>query len=260
MLTGTKSSRIRPLHRMFTAVPRRYDLINHVITWGLDKRWRLKAARECLAAHPGKVLDLACGTGDLAIHLAQLADDDVKVAGLDYSLPMLEIATRKAERLARDKKISFIYGDAANLPFPDGYFHCVGISFAFRNLTYQNRRAQRYLAELLRVLSPQGRFVIVETSQPKMKLMRKLFHLYLRWFVFRLGYLFSGNRSAYYYLSESAAHFYTTGELREILLTAGFGHVFCRPILFGTIAIHVAIKKGEFSSSDSGKGVILDVS
>jgi len=244
---------------MFTAVPRRYDLINHVITWGLDKRWRLKAARECLASHPEQILDLACGTGDLAIHLTELADDDVKVAGLDFSLPMLEIAVRKAERLANEKKISLIYGDATHLPLPDGYFDCVGISFAFRNLTYQNRLAPRYLAEVLRVLSPHGRFVIAETSQPKIKLVQKLFHLYLCWFVFRLGYLLSGNRSAYHYLAESAAHFYTTGELQQLLLDAGFSHVLTCPILFGAVAIHVATKKGESSDSDSGKGVRLDV-
>jgi len=244
---------------MFTAVPRRYDLINHVMTWGLDKRWRLKAAKECLAAHPRKILDLACGTGDLAIHLAQMANDDVKVVGLDYSLPMLEIATRKAERLVVDKQVSFIYGDATNLPFPDGYLDCVGISFAFRNLTYKNRLVACYLAEVVRVLRPGGRFVIVETSQPKNKIIKGLFHLYLRWFVFRLGYLLSGNRSAYYYLTESAAHFYTTGELQEILLNAGFGRVFSHPILFGAVAIHVATTKAGASGPDSEKWVKLDV-
>ena len=188
------------------------------------------------------MLDLCCGTGDLAIHLAQLADDNMELAGVDYSLPMLEIATKKAECLAGERKISFIYGDAANLPFPDGYFDCVGISFAFRNLTYKNPLAQRHLAEVLRVLSPNGRFIIVESSQPKIKIIQKLFHLYLRWFVFRLGYLLSSNRGAYYYLAESAARFYTAEELQEILGMAGFRQVFFRPLFFKAIAIHVAIK------------------
>ena len=227
---------------MFTAVPRRYDLINHIITWGLDKRWRGKAAKECLASQPGKVLDLCCGTGDLTINLARLAEDNVELTGIDYSQPMLEIATKKAESLARRRKIPFIYGDAANLPFPDGYFDCVGISFAFRNLTYKNPLARRHLAEVLRVLSAGGRYVIVETSQPKSRLIRKLYHLYLRWFVFRLGYLLSGNRQAYHYLAESAARFYTSEEVEEMLVTAGFRQVsFCR-LFFGAAGIHVAVK------------------
>ena len=232
----------KPLHRMFTAVPRRYDLINHIITWGLDKRWRGKAARECLTSPSGKVLDLCCGTGDLAINLARLAKNNMQIIGIDYSRPMLEIATKKAKPLARRRKISFIYGDAANLPFPNGYFDCVGISFAFRNLTYKNPLAQRHVAEVLRVLSAGGRYVIVETSQPKLKLIRKLYHLYLRWFVFRLGYLLSGNRRAYHYLAESAARFYTSEEVEEILVTAGFRQVSFRRLFFGAVGIHVAVK------------------
>ncbi len=238
----TRTSQNKPLHGMFSAVPPCYDLINHIITWGLDERWRRKAARECLASPSGKVLDLCCGTGDLAINLARLAGNDVELTGIDYSQPMLEIAVKKAEQLARERKISFIYGDAANLPFPDGYFDCVGISFAFRNLTYKNPLARRHIAEVLRVLSAGGRYVIVETSQPRPKLVRKLFHLYLHWLVFRLGYLLSSNKGAYYYLAESAARFYTSEEIEEILLTAGFCQVSFRPLFFGAIGIHIAVK------------------
>ena len=234
--------RHEPLCRIFTGVPRRYDLINRIITWGLDKRWRRQATRECLAAKPGKVLDLCCGTGDLVIDLARLADKNVELTGIDYSQPMLEIAARKAVMLAQGRKISFIYGDAASLPFADGYFDCVGISFAFRNLTYKNPLAQLHLAEVLRVLSTGGRYVIVETSQPKSKLIRKLYHLYLRWFVFRLGHWLSSNRKAYHYLAESAARFYTPEEVEAMLLTAGFRRVSFYPLLFGAAGIHVAVR------------------
>ena len=227
---------------MFTAVPPRYDLINHIITWGLDKRWRRKAAGKCLAALPNKVLDLCCGTGDLAIKLAQLAGDGAEIIGTDYSEPMLEIAVQKAAYLAPDKKPSFIYANAASLPFPEGHFDCVGISFAFRNLTYKNSSAERYIAEVLRVLSPGGRFVIVETTQPKLRLIRVLYHLYLRWFVSRLGSCLSGNKGAYRYLAESASRFYDPSEVEELLTTAGFRQVFSHPLLFGVVGIHVAIK------------------
>jgi len=226
---------------MFTAVPRRYDLINHVITLGLDKRWRCKAAQECLTAHPRRVLDLCCGTGDLALNLARLTEHKVALTGIDYSQPMLEIAAKKAAA-SGVRDTSFVLGDVTSLPFPDGYFDCVGISFAFRNLTYQNPLAKRYLAEILRVLASGGRFVIVETSQPKSKLTRKLFHLYLRWFVSEVGQWLSGNRGAYHYLAESAAHFFTVEEAEAMLLAAGFRQASSRMLLFGAVAIYVAVK------------------
>ena len=239
---ANKGIRNAPLHHMFAAVPRRYDLVNHVITWGLDKRWRWKAARECFTVQPKNLLDLCCGTGDLVIDMAKLAKDGVELTALDYSQPMLTIAARKASVSAEGKKVTFIYGDAASLPFSDGHFDCVGISFAFRNLTYKNPLAGRYIAEVLRVLRPGGRFVIVETSQPKARLIRRLFHLYLRQFVFRVGHRLSGNRGAYYYLAESAARFYPPDELNHLLVTAGFCQVSFRPLFLGAIGIYVAVK------------------
>jgi len=227
---------------MFTTVPRHYDLVNNVITWSLDERWRKKAATECLASQPEKALDLCCGTGDLAIYLAQLSQNNVELTGLDYSQPMLDIANAKAQKAGVENRISFIYGDAASLPFPDEHFDSVGISFAFRNLTYKNPLVNQYVAEVVRVLKPGGKFVIVETSQPRSKLIRKLFHLYLRWFAFGMGYLISGNKGAYYYLAESAARFYTPGEIEELLLSAGFRQVRYQPILFGAVGTHIAVK------------------
>jgi demethylmenaquinone methyltransferase/2-methoxy-6-polyprenyl-1,4-benzoquinol methylase len=230
----------KPLLRMFTSVPRRYDLVNHVITLGLDTGWRRKAARECMARQPCKVLDLCCGTGDLAINITQLAGDEVALIGIDYSQPMLEIATRKAASKSRD--IPFIHGDVASLPFPDGHFDCIGMSFAFRNLTYKNPLTERYLAEIWRVLADSGRFVIVETSQPKSRLIRKVFHLYLRLFVSNAGSWISGNKSAYHYLAESATRFFTPEEVEGLLLSAGFSHFSYRPLLLGAAGIYVATK------------------
>ncbi|MFC2041530.1 ubiquinone/menaquinone biosynthesis methyltransferase [Chloroflexota bacterium] len=237
MLTSKK-----PLHGMFSAIPRRYDLINHIITWGLDTQWRRQAARECITSNPERILDLCCGTGDLTINIARLATKDVTITGLDYSQPMLEIAARKAELLAGNNNISFTHGDAAALPFSDEHFDCIGISFAFRNLTYKNPLAKRHLVEILRVLRAGGRCVIVETSQPGQKIIRKLFHLYLRWFAFWTGYLLSGNKGAYHYLAESAARFYTPKEFMDLLITAGFQQVSFHPLFMGVAGVCVAVK------------------
>ncbi len=232
----------KPLHQMFTAVPPRYDLINRVITWGMDGRWRRQASRECLLSQPERVLDLCCGTGDLALEIARRARRKGAVTGIDSRRPRLAIADKKAASLAAGQNVSFIYGDVTSLPFPDEYFDGAGISFAFRNLTYRNPLAREHLEEVARVLKPGGKYVIVESSQPKSRLIRKLVHLYLRTFVFWAGYLLSGNRGAYRYLAESAARFYAPEEVKAMLLEAGFRRVTYRPLFFGAAGVHVAVK------------------
>ncbi len=237
-----KSQTPRPLHGMFTAVPPSYDLVNRIITLGLDKRWRRIAAETCLENSPETVLDLGCGTGDLAINIARLVGKDTEIIGLDYSQPMLERARQKAIKAGVANIVRFIQGDATALPFPDTYFNCVGISFAFRNLTYKNPLAQAHLAEVKRVLKPGGRYVIVESSQPENAVIRALFHLYVRVFTAPVGAIISGNPGAYRYLAESITRFYTPLEVRDMLKAAGFSDITYRPLLLGATGIHVAFK------------------
>lgn len=234
------SQKSEPLHGMFTKVPPSYDLINRVVSLGMDKRWRRLAAAACLAEKPQRVLDLGCGTGDLTITIAQLAGQHVEIIGLDYSPPMLERAQEKAARAGLEKRVKFINGKATSLPFPDGYFDCVGISFAFRNLTYKNPVRAPHLAEVLRVLGQGGRYVIVESSQPENRVIRALFHLYMRTVGQSVGTIISANRGAYRYLAESMTGFYTPSEVREMLLSAGFMSVSYRPLLLGAVGLHMA--------------------
>jgi len=238
---STKKDSGRPLYHIFTRIPDRYDLINHVITLGMDSGWRKQAALTCLEDRPQRILDICCGTGDLAITMARLAGYKPEITGADYSQPMLEIAAAKSSA-AGLKNIRFINADVARLPFPDGHFDCVTISFAFRNLTYNNPLTADYLKEILRVLRPDGRFVIVESSQPKSGFMRFLDHLYLRLWVFPAGYLISGNREAYKYLAESAEHFYSAEEMVEYLVEAGFKQATAKRLFFGAAAIYIATK------------------
>jgi demethylmenaquinone methyltransferase/2-methoxy-6-polyprenyl-1,4-benzoquinol methylase len=231
----------KPLYGIFTDIPHRYDLINCVITWNMDKRWRRKAARECLSSRPEKVLDLCCGTGDLSINISKLADYPLEVQGLDYSQPMLDIAAVKASSL-EGKTVTFTQGEVSKLPFPKDYFDCIGISFAFRNLTYKNPLINDHLLEMLRVLKPGGRCIIVESSQPKSRLIRSLYHFYMRQYVYRVGSLISGNRPAYRYLAESSSRYYAPDELNQLLVKAGFTKVSYTPLFFGAAGIHVATK------------------
>jgi demethylmenaquinone methyltransferase/2-methoxy-6-polyprenyl-1,4-benzoquinol methylase len=240
--TPTRTTASRPLYHIFTRIPDRYDLINHVITLGMDVGWRNRAAMASLQDHPERILDICCGTGDLSVTIARLARYNPEITGADYSQPMLEIAASKAQSLAKEKNIRFINADVGQLPFSDGYFDCIGISFAFRNLTYNNPNTERYLDEILRVLKPGGRFVIIESSQPKSAFIRFLDHLYLRCWVFPSGYLLSGNRGAYKYLAESALHFYSAEEMQQFLLKAGFKQATASRLFFGAAAIYTAIK------------------
>jgi len=230
------------LRRVYADITRRYGLMNRIITFGMDGGWRRQATEECLANKPQKVLDLGCGTGDLTLELVQQAAENTDITGVDFSPDMLEVAKEKAKRLTGAKRPSFTSGDAVSLPFPEKHFDSVGSAFAFRNMTYKNPAAERHIAEVLRVIKPGGRLVIIETSQPKQWLIRKLNHLYLRCFVFWLGWLISGNRAAYGYLVDSSINYYSPEELKEIMLRAGFSKVNFRRLFFGAVSIHTATK------------------
>jgi demethylmenaquinone methyltransferase/2-methoxy-6-polyprenyl-1,4-benzoquinol methylase len=232
----------RPLYTIFTAVPPHYDLINRIFTFGLDESWRRQAAQTCLNSNPKLVLDLCCGTGDLALCLASLAQPGTEIIGIDYSQSMLSRAREKADGRLLNANLQFIHADVGDMPFPNGFFDSIGISFAFRNLTYKNPKTQNYLAEVVRVLKPGGEFVIVESSQPRNKLVRTIAHIYLRMFVYRLGSWISKNRPAYKYLTESARNFYTAEELSDLLVNAGFKSAEFKRLFFGAAALHRAVK------------------
>jgi demethylmenaquinone methyltransferase / 2-methoxy-6-polyprenyl-1,4-benzoquinol methylase len=234
----------RPLQKMFRAVPPSYDLLNRVLTFGLDEPWRKKAAAACLANNPASVMDLCCGTGDLVMHLGKAAPPGTIIKALDYSQPMLDIATKKAVR-KNLPGIVFIHGDAASMPFPDNHFDSIGIAFAFRNLTFRNPDSQKFLSEILRVLKPGGRFVVVETSQPPNKLLRRLYHLYLKWITAPVGGILSGHSGAYKYLAHSARLYYNQVEMEELLGKSGFRDVTSSPLLGGIAAVFVAERPPE---------------
>lgn len=239
--TTTVAPKPRPLYNIFTAVPPSYDLINRLFTWRLDERWRKKAAKICLEGNPKLVMDLCTGTGDLAIRFAKTAGPGTEIIGYDYSQPMLDIAAQKALKKGAPG-IRFMLGDAAAMPFPDGHFDSIGIAFAFRNLTYKNSDQKKFLAEIFRVLKPGGKFVIVESSQPKNPAWRFLFRVYTKTMVYYIGSWISGNKTAYRYLANSVIDYYNPEEVAALLMGAGFAEVKHYPQIGGVAAVHVALK------------------
>jgi demethylmenaquinone methyltransferase/2-methoxy-6-polyprenyl-1,4-benzoquinol methylase len=227
---------------VYESIPPNYDLINHLFTGGMDILWRKRAARETVASHPAKILDICCGTGDLSISVAKLAAKDANVNGLDFSRPMLDVAIRKAKKAGCN--ITFVTGDIADIPFPDNSFDSMCIGFGFRNLTYKNEKSAKYISEILRVLKPGGRFIIVESSQPAPNawFIRFFQQIYVKYIVSFLGKIISGNSAAYRYLAESAANYYGAEALRDLLLSSGFSKVTFKRLFFGAAAIHVAVK------------------
>lgn len=240
----------KAVQRIFSDVPRTYELVNHVLTFGLDILWRRKAA-EIASAGGGKLwLDICSGTGEMAIYLCRLAGKDTKVVAADFSLPMLRKIKEKTQPNSRpghalpgaDGRLLFTLGDATCLPFPDSSFDLITLSLGTRNLNVRRDNLLRAFREFHRILKPGGRFINLETSQPASGILRKLFHIYIRLMVRPLGSLLSGSKSGYAYLSYTVPRFYGPGELAEILRQAGFVQVTFRPLNCGIAAIHRAVK------------------
>jgi demethylmenaquinone methyltransferase/2-methoxy-6-polyprenyl-1,4-benzoquinol methylase len=230
----------RPLAKIFTEVTSSYDLINRIFTFGLDQVWRKFAAIECLSARPGKVLDLCTGTGDLAIKIVSLAEDGICIIGADFSIPMIKKAKSKSDRL--NASLSLTACDAGRLPFRDNSFDVIGIAFAFRNLSYKNPGRDIYLAEIIRVLSPGGKFVIVESSQPVSKIFKTVVHAYFKIGISTIGGIISGKKAAYRYLALSAVNYFKPDDVSALLTGSGFERVGYRPLLGGVAALHIGYK------------------
>ena len=226
------------LQRIFFEASPTYELVNHVMTWGLDILWRRKAAMVAAMDGGTRWIDICSGTGEMAAYLASRANGETTVIAADFSLPMMHKALAKPQA----KRIAFILADAKSLPFPDETFDLVTTSFATRNLNVTRHILMQCFTEFHRVLKPGGRFISLETSQPPSRPIRRLLHLYVRLTVRPLGSVISGSRSAYAYLSQTIPRFYTADDLARILREAGFDKVSFQHMMFGAAAVHKATK------------------
>lgn len=225
------------IQKIYAEIPRTYEFINHVLTFGFDIYCRKKAVKLALAGGGDRFLDVCSGTGEIACYL-KAKSNGTQVVAADFSLPMMKVGAAKKEA----KNISFVISEAGDLPFPENYFDLITISFATRNINKNRDILIKYFSEFRRVLKPGGRFVNLETSQPRNKTIRKLMHLYVDLTVRKIGRTISGSKYGYNYLASTIPRFYGTKELTEILKEAGFSKVYPKPMFFGAAAIHKAIK------------------
>ncbi len=212
---------------MFDRIARRYDLVNTVLSAGTDAGWRRRAARSTGLARGGSALDVACGSGKLTAELASLAGPSGRVVGLDFSPQMLEIARRE------HPGIEFLEGDALNLPFDDARFDASTIAFGLRNLS----DPVRGLREMLRVVKPGGRAVVLEFVRPPENLAGGAYRLYLRALLPVIGGAISGQPAAYRYLSDTVDSYRTPDELRAMAGSAGWQNVKLKALAMGTVGI-----------------------
>ena len=229
-----KREQAQRIREMFAAIAVRYDLLNHVLSGNVDRRWRSLLVNRVATLLPvcdARILDVACGTGDLSLALA--AGTEAVVVGLDFCRPMLEIAAAKSKD--RGMKIPFVEGDALNLPFGDQSFDGVSIAFGLRNLA----SLEEGLRELLRILRPGGIVAVLEFSRPQAPILRTLFRLYFTKLLPLLGGLISGSKSAYQYLPDSVSRFPHQSALAERMKGIGFTEVTFQNLTGGIAALHL---------------------
>jgi demethylmenaquinone methyltransferase/2-methoxy-6-polyprenyl-1,4-benzoquinol methylase len=240
MVTPYKDSSLgkkEQVAQMFDTISGNYDGLNRVISFGTDIKWRKKVLSIVQAKNPTTILDIATGTGDLAILLSKTKAE--KIIGLDISAGMLEVGKKKIVQKKLDNRIKMILGDSENLPFEDNSIDAITVAFGIRN--FEN--LEKGLSEIVRVLKPNGVFVILETSVPQKFPFKQGYQFYTSNILPLIGRLFSKDNSAYAYLSESASVFPFGEELNNILRKIGFIEVKALPQTFGVATIYSASKQ-----------------
>ncbi len=229
-----KGERIR---EMFDTIAPRYDLLNRLLSLGIDRRWRTFAVAQIKSSPSGKVLDIATGTGDVALEVARQTSNDVTIVGADISREMVEIGRQKVAASPYSDRITFEIAPCEALPFSDGEFDSTTIAFGIRNVVDRPKG----LKEMHRVLKPGGRAVILEFSMPSSPLFERLYRFYFLTVLPKIGGLFS-KQSAYQYLPDSVQEFPSRDEFKAMMAHAGFVNISHYDLTFGIATVYLGEK------------------
>lgn len=233
---GSNLNKKAQVAEMFNNIAGKYDFLNHFLSLGIDRGWRKKTIREIAAVHPQSILDVATGTGDLAIAAAKLQPKEI--IGVDIADQMLEVGRQKIKEKQLTNIITLANGDSENLPFSSDSFDAVMCAYGVRN--FENLEAG--LKEMNRVLKTGGKVAILEFSHPKRFPIRQLYRFYFRFILPALGKMVSKHSTAYTYLPESVMAFPEGSRFLEILTRCGFKQVKARSLTFGITTLYTAIK------------------
>lgn len=222
---------------MFDNISPKYDLLNHLLSFGIDRIWRRKAINLLKSHHPEQILDVATGTGDFAIQALKL--NPVSIKGIDISEGMINQGQKKIMERKLGNKIELMLGDSENLPFKDNKFSAVIVAFGVRNFENLNKG----LSEMYRVLNKNGKVVILEFSKPSKFPFKQVYNLYFKYILPIVGKMVSRDHSAYTYLPESVQVFPEGDDFLTILSNVGFKEVRCIPLTFGISSIYTGTKE-----------------
>jgi len=226
------------IRKLFDTVAPTYDFLNHLLSLRRDFYWRKMAVRE-LKGFEGRILDIATGTGDVAIEIVYQNGHKRKVFGLDFSEPMIRRAYRKLLKKGFSQRIALSLGDALSLPFRENTFNASMMAFGLRNIV----KKEQALAEMVRVIKEGGKVIILEFTFPKKGLIRRLYPFYFEKILPWIGGLISGDREAYAYLPESVYYFQYAENYEEIMRKVGLKNVGSRPLTSGIASIITGMKK-----------------
>ena len=228
----------RAIGEMFSRIAPNYDLLNSLLSAGIDRRWRRAAVAEMSPVYGGRYLDLATGTADMALEIVRQKGKPVSVAGADISVEMMRIGRGKCIKARANACVFFVRAPGESLPFRDAVFDSACIAFGIRNIVDRNLG----LREMCRVIRPGGRVVVLEFSVPRGRILGDLYHFYFTRVLPRIGAMMSSHRNAYQYLPESVLAFPEPPEFERMMLAAGCSSVTSRPLTFGIVTLYVGTR------------------
>ncbi|OAA92382.1 bifunctional demethylmenaquinone methyltransferase/2-methoxy-6-polyprenyl-1,4-benzoquinol methylase UbiE [Clostridium ljungdahlii] len=227
------------VQNIFSSIAEKYDRLNSILTFNIDKLWRKKAIRVCDLKVDSKVLDLCCGTGQMINYACRKVGKNTEVIGLDFNQEMIDVGYKRLNQNIKAYNFKLIKGNVLELPFEDNSFHCVTIAFGLRNVKDKNRA----LSEMYRVLRPGGKLVCLELSNPEMPIFRELHSIYLNSILPTVGYLGTKDKNAYTYLRDSVKYFMSKDMLKHSFDNAGFKYTGYVSLTLGIASIHYGTKE-----------------